>query len=636
MFSTRPRALLLALTLATPAVAQTQQGARQVPLRDFFKNPQTAYYQVSPDGRFVSYTEPYQSRMNITVRALGQTAGRRITAITDRDIAVYGWKGNDRLYFLKDNGGDENFHLHIVDRAGTKTTDLTPMPKVRVDLVDELPESDTDILVQMNRRDSTVFDVYRINVVTGDTVMVARNPGNITSWVTDHAGRIRAALTTDGVNTSVLFRDTERDTFRIVARATFKDTFIPLFFTFDNAGLYAASNLGRDKVAIVRFDPATGLEREVLFEHPEYDSDGMAYSRKRKVLTTINYTTWKSERKHIDTETASIHATLERQLPGLEPRVTYMNRAEDVMIVRTMTDRTLGAYYVFEKATGKLTKLAERNPWLAERDMAAMKPVSYKSRDGLTIHGYLTLPNGVPARDLPVVVNPHGGPWARDAWFFNSEVQFLANRGYAVFQPNFRGSTGYGRRFFEASFKQWGKTMQDDISDGVKWLIKEGIADSTRVAIYGGSYGGYATLAGLTFSPELYAAGVDYVGVSNLFTFMKTIPPYWKPYLDMFHEMVGHPVKDSALFHSASPVFHVDRMRAPLLVAQGAKDPRVNINESNQIVEALRKRGIEVQYIVKENEGHGFGNEENRFEFYEAMEQFLAKHIKPARPKAAM
>jgi dipeptidyl aminopeptidase/acylaminoacyl peptidase len=232
------------------------------------------------------------------------------------------------------------------------------------------------------------------------------------------------------------------------------------------------------------------------------------------------------------------------------------------------------------------------------------------------------------AKNLPVVVNPHGGPWYRDQWGFNPEVQFLANRGYAVFQMNFRGSTGYGRKFWESSFKQWGKTMQDDITDGVNWLLSEGIADSTRIAIYGGSYGGYATLAGIAFTPDLYAAAVDYVGVSNLFTFMKTIPPYWKPMMDMMYEMVGDPVKDSLLMREASPVFHVDKIKTPLFVAQGANDPRVNKAESDQMVDALKKRGIEIEYMVKDNEGHGFHNEENQFDFYRSMEKFLATHLK--------
>ena len=259
--------------------------------------------------------------------------------------------------------------------------------------------------------------------------------------------------------------------------------------------------------------------------------------------------------------------------------------------------------------------------------MAEMKPITYAARDGLTIHGYLTLPVGAEAKNLPVVVNPHGGPWARDRWGFNPEVQFLANRGYAVLQTNFRGSTGYGRAFWEASFRQWGLRMQDDITDGVNYLIEQGIADPEHVAIYGGSYGGYATLAGLAFTPDLYACGVDYVGVSNLFTFLQTIPPYWKPMLEMMYEMVGNPEELKEQFEQTSPALQADKIKAPLLIAQGAKDPRVNVAESDQIVEALRQRGVEVAYLVKENEGHGFHNEENRFEFYEAMEQFLAEHL---------
>lgn len=256
-----------------------------------------------------------------------------------------------------------------------------------------------------------------------------------------------------------------------------------------------------------------------------------------------------------------------------------------------------------------------------------MKPIKYQSRDGLTINGYLTLPKGVEAKNLPVVVNPHGGPWARNHWGFNPEVQFLVNRGYALLQMNFRGSTGYGREFWEISFKQWGRTMQDDITDGVKWLIDQGIADPQRIGIYGGSYGGYATLAGLTFTPDLYTCGVDYVGVSNLFTFMNTIPPYWEPYRQMWYEMVGDPEKDAEMMKAASPVFHVDKIKAPLFVAQGANDPRVNKDESDQMVAALKKRGIDVPYMVKDNEGHGFRNEENRFDFYREMEEFLAKHL---------
>ena len=321
-----------------------------------------------------------------------------------------------------------------------------------------------------------------------------------------------------------------------------------------------------------------------------------------------------------------IYADLQGQLPGYEIDLQSHNRDENIFVVAAWNDRTQGTRYLYDATSKTLTKLAEITPWLHEGDLAEMKPVTYQARDGLTIHGYLTLPQGG-GRNLPLIVNPHGGPWARDAWGYNPEVQFLANRGYAVLQMNFRGSTGYGRAFWEASFRQWGKKMQDDVTDGVRYAIAQGIADPKRVCIYGGSYGGYCALAGLAFTPDLYACGVDYVGVSNLFTFLKTIPPYWKPMLDMFYEMVGNPETDKELLAEASPVMHAGNIRVPLLIAQGAQDPRVNINESDQMVEALKKHGIAVEYLVKENEGHGFANEENRFEFYEAMEKFLKEHL---------
>ena len=284
--------------------------------------------------------------------------------------------------------------------------------------------------------------------------------------------------------------------------------------------------------------------------------------------------------------------------------------------------------YDYEK--DELTKIHDVSPWIDENEMASVFPIEYRARDGMMIPGYVTLPKGLTmetAKNLPVVVNPHGGPWARDNWGFNPEIQFLANRGFAVLQMNFRGSTGYGRKFWESSFKEWGLDMQNDITDGVSWLINQGVADKDRIAIYGASYGGYATLQGIVVNPTLYAAAVDYVGVSNLFTFMKTIPPYWKPLLDMMYEMVGNPETDSIQFAATSPALNADRMMTPLFVAQGANDPRVNKDESDQIVAALKERGIDVEYMVKDNEGHGFRNEENRFDFYRAMEKFLKAHL---------
>ncbi len=611
-------------TKATPAKAPR---SKKIPLKDFFRKPDRTAYQLSPDGKWIAFLKPYKRRMNVFVQPARGGRAKQLTAETERDIAEFFWKGNDRVIYAKDFNGDENFHFFAAQTDGERVRDLTPFQNVRAMLIDDLEESETDMLIALNKRNPELFDAYRLNIVTGDLWLEAENPGGVTEWMTDHNGVIRLALATDGVNTRLLYRDDKHSPFSTVLTTSFRETLSPLFFTFDNKFLYAASNLGRDKTAIVTFNPKTAREEEVLFQHPDVDVYGLSYSKKRKVLTAISFTTWKRERIFLDEETEEIFTRVQRKLPKVEVVLTSETKNEDVFIVRTYSDRSLGAYYLYDKTRDRLSKLSDVSPWLNESALSEMKPIQYTSRDGLVIHGYLTLPKGVKPKKLPVVLNPHGGPWARDSWGFNPEVQFLASRGYAVLQPNYRGSTGYGRKFWESSFKQWGKAMQDDLTDGVKWLIQEGVADPTRVGIYGGSYGGYATLAGLAFTPDLYACGVDYVGVSNLFTFMKTIPPYWKPYLEMMYEMVGNPETDNELLQSASPVFHVNRITAPLFVAQGAKDPRVNIDESNQIVRALKSRGIDVPYLVKENEGHGFHNEENQFEFYRAMEKFLAKHL---------
>ena len=602
----------------------------QIPLRDFFKNPVSRGYDLSPDGQTLSFLQPWESRMNIFVRPTAGGEAKRLTNEKDRDIRNYAWKGNGFVVYAMDDKGDENFHLKRVDLKSGEVKDLTPFPKVRSEIIDDLADiSETDILITLNKRNPEVFDAFRLNVATGEMKMVAQNPGKVDRWITDHAGVIRAATQTDGVNTSLLTRPDEKTPFKMVLTTNFREAVNPQFYTFDNKNLYATSNIGRDKAAVVTIDPTNGKELEKLYENPEVDVDALAYSKKRKVVTFAAFDTWKTERKFFDKQSEEMYKTLAEKLPGYEVEVVANDKAEDKFIVMASNDRSPGSRNLFDAKTGTLTKLVEVAPWLKESELAPMKPVAYKSRDGLTIHAYLTLPLGREAKNLPVVINPHGGPWYRDTWGFNPEVQFLANRGYAVLQMNFRGSTGYGRKFWEASFKQWGQAMQDDITDGVQWLIKQGIADPKRIAIYGGSYGGYATLAGVAFTPDLYAAAVDYVGVANMFTFMKTIPPYWKPFLDMFHEMVGDPEKDKAMMEAVSPVMHADKIKTPLFVAQGAHDPRVNKDESDQMVAALKKRGVDVEYMVKDNEGHGFHNEENRFDFYGAMEKFLAKYLKP-------
>ena len=601
----------------------------EIPLENFFKNPEKAAYQISPDGKYFSYLSPYESRMNVYIQKIGSKKATRLTSEKDRDIAGYFWANNKRILFLKDDGGDENYALYGVDNNGKNLKCLTCFDKVRTQIIDALEDIPNEVIIGLNKRNPQVFDPYRLNIKTGEMTMLAENPGNIQGWMTDHDGKLRVAFAiVDGVNTQILYRETENDEFKAVLTTSFKESVSPDFFTFDNKNVYATSNLGRDKSAAVIFDIANGKEIEVLYENPDYDVSRMSFSRKNKKLWAAYFTSWKSERHFFNDEFKELLERLRKDLGQYEIGISAYTKNEDKFIIRTTSDRTLGTYYLYDKNTDKLEKIHEISPWLDENQMARVKPIQYTARDGQIIHGYLTLPNGVVPKNLPVVINPHGGPWARDNWGFNPEIQFLANRGYAVLQMNFRGSTGYGKEFWQISFKQWGLTMQNDITDGVNWLIEQGIADKDGIAIYGGSYGGYATLQALVVNPTLYAAGVDYVGVSNLFTFMQTIPPYWEPLLDMMYEMVGNPETDSIQFVATSPALNANKIMAPLFVAQGANDPRVNIDESDQIVEALRKRGIEVEYMVKDNEGHGFHNEENRFDFYRAMEKFLSKHIK--------
>lgn len=611
----------------TPAVVK----AKQIPLEDFFRNPDKSSYQISPGGTYYSYTAPYQDRMNIYVQKIGADSAIRLTSETDRDIMGYFWPNDYKILYLKDQGGDENFRLYGVNVDGTEPICYTPFDGVRTMILDELPEFPDFVIIGMNKRNPQVFDPYRLNLKTGDMELLAENPGNIDSWIFDHEGKLRVATAiVDGINTQVLYRDSEKDEFKPVLTTSFKETMKPVFFTFDNKNVYAVSNLGRDKAAAVVFDIRNGKEIEVLYENPDYDIDNIFYSKNRKVLTAVNYYAEKRQRHFFDPETKALFDRLNRELGQYELGLSSNTDAEDKFIVRTYSDRSMGSYYIYDKTTDQITKISDVSPWLDENEMSNVIPVKYTSRDGLTIHGYLTLPKGYTmetAKNLPVIINPHGGPWARDNWGFNPEIQFLANRGYAVFQMNFRGSTGYGRKFWEASFKKWGLEMQDDITDGTKWLIQQGIADPNKLAIYGASYGGYATLQGIVKEPELYSAAIDYVGVSNLFTFMKTIPPYWEPYLKMIYEMVGDPVSDSLQLAATSPALNAGKINTPLFIAQGANDPRVNKAESDQMVEALKARGIMVEYLVKDNEGHGFYNQENQFDFYRAMEKFLAENL---------
>ncbi len=596
-----------------------------IPIEDFFRNSDTNGYQISPDGLHISFMAPYEDRMNIFVRSVDDAGNlgemKQLTYETERSVGGYLWADNERLLFVKDSGGDENYQLYGVCVDGSDERAYTNFPGVRTSIIDELEDIRDEVIIGLNQRNPEVFDPYRLNLATGELTLLAENPGNYMGWTTDHEGKLRmATAVVDGVNTQLLYRDHEEEEFR-----------------------------------------------PILTTNARYDVTTLSYSRKRKKLLGAFCSGHREPIRHyFDEEAAQERERIQAHFPHQRVGAMGSDKSERKKLLYVGGDRTRGSYYFYNLDTDTVTHLADAAPWLSADDMVEMHAVTYTTSDGLTIEGYLSLPKGAKLvtsslhsaststpsscntdkidaalptsieqlfladnhTPLPLVVNPHGGPWARDSWGFSSEVQFLCSRGYAVFQMNFRGSTGYGREFLESSYKQWGLKMQDDITEGVQHLVNQGIADPKRIAIYGGSYGGYAALAGACFTPQLYRCAIDYVGVSNLFTFMQTIPPYWRPMLEMMYEQVGHPEEDEAQLAATSPALHADKIVCPLFVAQGANDPRVNKAESDQMVEALRQRGVEVEYMVKDNEGHGFANQENRFDFYRAMERFLEKHLK--------
>ncbi|GAJ74344.1 LOW QUALITY PROTEIN: putative peptidase [Vibrio sp. JCM 18905] len=625
--------LLLAGCSQTSTTTNTEVIPPEYPVDYFFKNSEVSSYQISPAGGYISMMKHGKTvRTSLFIPQITPPDQiKRVTSVTGRDIAYYYWVGEDTVIYSRDTGGDENFYLVTVNVKTGEEKTITPTSGVVAYVIDTLDNQPDDILISSNERNPQVFDVYRHNLKTGENTLVAQNPGNVRSWGgTDHDGNIRVITTSDGVNTSVLYRDTVEDEFKPLKNLTFKESFSPISFTPDNKNLYVASRITRDKSAIVEYDVKANKEIREIFSHPEVDVNSAHYSEALNKLVSVSYVTDKNHYHFLDDSYQQTFERLSDKLPNVEISVTSATRDESKMIVVTYSDVDRPNYYFYDRKADKLEKLAENAPCHKPEHMAKMTPIQYTARDGETIHGYLTLPKGREAKDLPLLVLPHGGPWARDHWGFQPEVQLFANRGIAVLQMNFRASTGYGREFWEKSFKQWGQSMQDDITDGVKWATEQGYAQDGNVCIYGASYGGYATLAGgVTFTPDLYKCGIDYVGVSNLFTFMDSIPPYWAPFLAMLHEQVGNPndPEDAKMMKAYSPVFHVDQIKAPLLVLQGAQDPRVVKSESDQIVSALRERGVEVEYIVKENEGHGFRSLENRLDGYQAMDRFLKTHL---------
>ena len=506
--------------------------------------------------------------------------------------------------------------------------DLTPFPEVQAQLLDKSRRFPGELLVGLNKRDPQVHDVYRLALDTGELTLVAENPGNVAGWVPDADFRVRGALaaTPEG-GFDLLFREDEEDDWEKLLGWGREDSLnsSPLGFSGDGRRLHLADSRGANAARLVDLDPATG-ETEVLAEDPEYDVSGALIHPDTHEVQAAAFTRARTEWTVLDASIEKDFEAIRALHPG-DFQIYDRDRADEQWVVGFDRDDGSAAFYTYDRTTGSGTYLFDARPGLADYTLARMEPVSFTSRDGLTVHGYLTLPPGGGREGLPVVLNVHGGPWARDTWGYDPEAQWFANRGYACLQVNYRGSTGYGKAFLNAGNREWGGKMHDDLVDAVEWAVGEGIADPERVAIYGGSYGGYAALVGATFTPDVFRCAVDIVGPSSLITLIESIPPYWSSFRSTFYERVGNPETEEDFLKSRSPLFYVDRIRIPMLIAQGANDPRVRQAEAEQVVAAMKERDLDYEYLLFEDEGHGFARPENRLKFYAAAERFLAKHL---------
>ncbi|MCM3900351.1 MAG: prolyl oligopeptidase family serine peptidase [Pyrinomonadaceae bacterium] len=621
------------------------QSNTQPPLIDrelFFGDPEISGAQLSPDGKFIALIKPFKGTRNVWVKRTEEPfdAAKPITADKSRPVTQYFWSRDGKyILFAQDKAGDENYNVYAVNPADSPATgedvpaarNLTDAKGIRAAIY-AVPRSEPDAMyIGLNDRDKAWHDLYKVKISTGERTLMRQNTERITGWVFDLKDQLKLATrSAENGDTEVLRVDDKG--FTKVYSCNVFESCGPVQYHKDGQRVYFETNKGAgvDLTRLELFNPTTGKE-EVVESDPlnRVDFGNAAFS---EVSDELIFTSYNDDRQRVywkDKTFEADYKLVQKKLPGKELSFGNSTKDERLWLITAYSDTEPGERYLFDRQTKKLTLQYRVREKLPRTTMAPMKAVRYKSSDGLEIPAYLTLPKGVEPKNIPVILVPHGGPWGRDSWGYNGFAQFLANRGYAVLMPNFRASTGYGKKFLDAGNKEWGQKMQDDVTWGAKYLIAEGIADPKRVGIMGGSYGGYATLAGVAFTPDVYAAGVSIVGPSNLITLLESIPPYWEPIRKLFYERMGDPntPEGKAQLLRQSPLTSADKIKTPLLVVQGANDPRVNKRESDQIVIALRDRGFPVEYIVAPDEGHGFARPVNNMAMFATAEKFLAKHL---------
>ena len=608
-------------------------------VEDYFAKPKASTFRFSPDGKYMSYREKDDNgKRHIFVKEIATGTVKKAIEEKEELIRGYGWINNQRLVYVMDQGGDENYHVYAINLDGTDQKDLTPFDGVQAQFSELLKEDKDHIIVQMNKNNPQVFEPYKVNVVTGEMVQLYKNEdatNPIMGYDFDKDGALKGfTRLRDGVEQDMYYAK-DGTNYTLLKSLNWKDVFSIIRFDYSTEyphDAFVVSNLESDKSEVLLYDLKEDKIIKKLFSNDNYDVSNIAVSRKRGY--ELDYYSYEGEKQHImpvSNYYKKLHAKFQKQFGDKQYSIADYTDDENNFLIYTTSDKLYGKYFSYDVAKDEFKELFNLMPQLKENDMAEMRPISFKSRDGLTLHGYITLPKAaIDGQKVPVIVNPHGGPQGiRDSWGFNPESQLFASRGYATLQVNFRISGGYGKEFLESGFKQIGRKAMDDVEDGLQYVIDQGWVDKDKAAIYGGSHGGYAVLRGLTKTPDLYACGVDYVGVSNLFTFMETIPPYWKPYLKIIKEIWYDEdvAEEKAIMEEVSPVYQIDKIKKPLFVVQGANDPRVNIDESDQIVSALREKGFDVPYMVKYDEGHGFAKEENSIALYKSMMGFYAKHL---------
>lgn len=612
-----------------------QMNVPIIPLDDFLRKSDKIAIKLSPSGNHIAFLQDWNGKLNIFVQKIGTDQTKQLTSSSNFNIIHFRWANNQQLIYTISEIEESQNKLFVIDRTGSTPKEITPFNNIMIEVIDLLANDEQNILVGIFSSGKKVSDVYKLNLATGKAKKVQKNPGNVSIWKTDNAGVIRIAITTDGVNHGFLYRQNAKEPFEPIALTNFKETISPQFFSPDNKYIYSLSNKKRDKISAIKYDPELNEEVETLYENSDVDVNQLIRFSSDQQPIGVTYTSYKTKYYFFDKKYRERFQKLKNKFPDNEIRLVDKNQDGTRHIIQTYSDKNPGSYYYYNLETDKTKLLSDLYPWIKKEYMSTMKPVSFRARDGLTINGYLTIPKGLHPKELPTVILPHTGAWSRNKWKFDKTVQFLANRGYAVFQMNYRGSTGYGKDFFEAGFNEWGHKIQDDITDGTRWLIRQGISDSTRIAIMGESFGGFCALNGVIQSPDLYNCAISYNGLTDAFSYLNSMPTYWEPFREMIYEMIGNPKTDSLKLWEGSPIFHCDKIKKPLLIAAGKKDKKIDFLKLERFIKCLKKRDVHVKYLLNENEGHTFMNNENKYEFYRHVEKFLAYHLHGRIEKAA-